>query len=121
MLGQFKWVYGFLSPVGGWLADRYGRRFPICGSLCAWSAVTWWTGHVSSYAELLTARSLMGISEAFYIPAALALIADYHVGATRSRASGVPQMGIYCGVIVAGFCERGDDFHRARAAHPSAI
>ena len=103
MLGQFKWVYAFLSPVGGWLADRFGRRFTICGSLFAWSAVTWWTGHVASYSELLTARSLMGISEAFYIPAALALIADYHAGATRSRAVGVHQMGIYCGVIVGGF------------------
>ena len=103
MLGQFKWVYAFLSPVGGWIADRFGRRITICGSLFAWSAVTWWTGQVRSYDELLTARSLMGISEAFYIPAALALIADYHTGATRSRAVGIHQMGIYCGVILGGF------------------
>ena len=103
MLGQFKWVYALLSPVGGYIADRFGRRFTICGSLFAWSAVTWWTGQVQSYSELLTARSLMGISEAFYIPAALALIADYHTGPTRSRAVGFHQMGIYCGVIVGGF------------------
>jgi MFS family permease len=103
MLGQFKWVYAFLSPVGGWMADRFGRRLTICGSLFAWSAVTWWTGHVQSYGELLTARSLMGISEAFYIPAALALIADYHTGETRSRAVSFHQMGIYCGVILGGF------------------
>ena len=103
MLGQFKWVYAFLSPVGGYIADRFGRRLTICGSLFAWSAVTWWTGHVQSYAELLQARSLMGVSEAFYIPAALALIADYHTGNTRSRAVGMHQMGIYCGVIVGGF------------------
>jgi MFS family permease len=45
----------------------------------------------------------MGISEAFYIPAALALIADYHLGRTRSRAVGMHQMAIYCGVIVGGF------------------
>ena len=103
MLGQFKWAYAFLSPIGGYIADRFGRRFTICGSLFAWSAVTWWTGHVQSYGELLTARSLMGISEAFYIPAALALIADYHTGHTRSRAIGIHQMGIYCGVIIGGF------------------
>lgn len=103
MLGQFKWVYAFLSPVGGYVADRFSRRLTICGSLFVWSAVTFWTGHVTSYNELLWARSLMGISEAFYIPAALALIADYHSGATRSRAVGLHQMAIYCGVIAGGF------------------
>jgi MFS family permease len=103
MLGQFKWVYAFLSPVGGYVADRFSRRFTICGSLFVWSAVTWSTGHVTSYDELLLARSLMGISEAFYIPAALALIADYHTGPTRSRAVGLHQMAIYCGVIAGGF------------------
>jgi MFS transporter, Spinster family, sphingosine-1-phosphate transporter len=103
MLGQFKWVYAILSPIGGYVADRFGRRFTICGSLFVWSAVTWWTGHVSSYRELLLARSLMGISEAFYIPAGLALITDYHLGPTRSRAVGLHQMAIYAGVILGGF------------------
>lgn len=103
MLGQFKWVYAFLSPIGGYVADRFSRRLTICGSLFVWSAVTWWTGQVTTYSELLWARSLMGISEAFYIPAALALIADYHTGPTRSRAIGMHQMAIYCGVIAGGF------------------
>jgi len=103
MLGLFKWVYAFLSPVGGLIADRLSRRFAIAGSLFVWSAVTWWTGQVTTYHELLWARSLMGISEAFYIPAALALIADYHAGPTRSRAVGLHQMGIYLGVIVGAF------------------
>ena len=103
MLGQFKWVYAFLSPIGGYVADRFSRRLTICGSLFVWSAVTWWTGHVTTYNDLLWARSIMGISEAFYIPAALALIADYHTGGTRSRAVGFHQMAIYCGVIAGGF------------------
>ena len=103
MLGQFKWVYAFLSPVGGYIADRFSRRYTICGSLFVWSAVTWTTGHVTNYDGLLLTRSLMGISEAFYIPAALALIAEYHTGHTRSRAVGLHQMAIYVGVIVGGF------------------
>jgi MFS family permease len=103
MLGQFKWVYAFLSPVGGYVADRFSRRLVICCSLFVWSAVTWWTGQVTTYSELLWARSLMGVSEAFYIPAALALIADFHAGHTRSRAVGLHQMAIYCGQIVGGF------------------
>lgn len=45
----------------------------------------------------------MGVSEAFYIPAALALISDYHTGPTRSKAVGIHQMGIYCGQILGGF------------------
>ena len=103
MLGQFKWVYAFLSPIGGYVADRFSRRLTICGSLFVWSAVTWWTGQVTTYQDLLWARSIMGISEAFYIPAALALIADYHTGSTRSRAVGFHQMAIYCGQIAGGF------------------
>ena len=58
---------------------------------------------MTTYEQLLATRALMGISEAFYIPAALALIADFHLGPTRSRAVGFHQMGIYAGVIVGGF------------------
>lgn len=103
VLGSFKWVYAILSPVGGYIADRVSRRHLICLSLFVWSAVTWATGHVTTFNELVAARALMGISEAFYIPAALALITDYHLGPTRSRAVGVHQMGIYAGTILGGF------------------
>jgi MFS family permease len=103
MLGQFKWVYAFFSPIGGYVADRFSRRWTICGSLFVWSSITWLTGHVTTYEGLLWTRTAMGLSEAFYIPAALALISDYHRGPTRSRATGVHQMGIYCGVILGGF------------------
>ena len=103
ILALFKWTYAILSPLGGYLADRFSRRHVIAGSLVVWSAVTWATGQVTTYDGLLATRAVMGISEAFYIPAALALIADYHRGSTRSRAVGLHQIGIYAGVIIGGF------------------
>lgn len=103
VLGCFKWTYAILSPFGGFIADRFSRRLVIGLSLLVWSAVTWWTGHVTTFSELLAARALMGISEAFYIPAALALITDFHPGSTRSRAVGFHQAGIYVGQILGGF------------------
>jgi MFS family permease len=103
VLGAFKWVYALLSPVGGYIADRVSRRHVVAASLFVWSAVTWATGHVESFPQLIVARALMGISEAFYMPAALALITDFHFGETRSRAVGFHQMGIYAGIILGGF------------------
>jgi MFS family permease len=103
ILAMFKWVYAGLSPIGGYIADRYSRRWVIVVSLFVWSIVTWLTGQVTTYEQLLWTRALMGISEAFYIPAALALIATHHWGATRSRAVGIHQFGIYSGVILGGF------------------
>jgi MFS family permease len=103
VLGCFKWTYAALSPFGGYIADRFSKRYVIGGSLLVWSMVTWWTGHVSTFHELMAARALMGISEAFYIPAALALISEYHLGPTRSRAVGVHMAGIYVGQILGGF------------------
>ncbi len=44
----------------------------------------------------------MGISEACYIPAALALIVDYHRGSTRSLATGIHMTGMFTGGALGG-------------------
>lgn len=93
----FLWVYGVLSPIGGFLADRFKRSHVILGSLFIWSIVTWLTAHANTFGELLATRALMGISEACYIPAALALITDYHKGTTRSLAVGCHMVGVIAG------------------------
>lgn len=98
----FLWVYAVVSPLGGYLADRFDRRRMIIGSLLVWSALTWVTAHVNTFEHLLFARALMGISEACYIPAGLALIADYHRGATRSLATGLHMSGVYAGAALGG-------------------
>ncbi|MDB6058823.1 MAG: major facilitator superfamily 1 [Verrucomicrobiales bacterium] len=98
----FLWVYGSLSPLGGFLADRFSRSKVIMASLLVWSVVTWLTGHVKTFDQLLWTRAVMGVSEACYIPAALALISDYHRGSTRSLATGLHMSGVYTGAALGG-------------------
>ena len=98
----FLWSYGILSPFGGFFADRYSRKKVIVFSVMVWSLVTLWTGFAHSFQEMLAARVLMGISEACYIPAALALITDYHKGKTRSLATGLHMSGLYAGLALGG-------------------
>ncbi|GGG73256.1 MFS transporter [Parapedobacter pyrenivorans] len=97
LTSAFLWLYGFFSPVAGYLADRFNRSRVIILSLFIWSLLTWLTSLASSFEELLIIRALMGFSEACYIPAALALIVDYHQGKTKSTATGLHIGGIYVG------------------------
>jgi len=98
----FLWVYAFVSPFGGYVADRFTRRGVIAGSLLFWSAATFLTGFAQTFHQLLWARALMGISEACYLPAALALICDYHRGSTRSFATGLHMSGLSVGAALGG-------------------
>lgn len=98
----FLWVYGILSPFAGYAADRFGRGRLITASLLVWSAVTLATGVSRTYGELIAARAVMGLSEACYLPAALARIAQYHGAKTRSLAVGIHQSGLYVGLILGG-------------------
>jgi MFS family permease len=102
LMSVFAWVYAGLSPLAGFLSDRFSRSRVISISLSAWSAVTFLTGYARTYHEILAMRAIMGICEATFLPASLALITDYHRGSTRSLAVGVLMSGTSIGSILAG-------------------
>ncbi|MEA4983450.1 MAG: MFS transporter [Paludibacter sp.] len=103
LMAVFLWIYALMSPISGVIADRLNRKWLIVGSLFVWSAVTLLMGYATTFNQLYALRAIMGISEAFYIPAGLALIADYHDGKTRSLAIGIHTTGIYLGQALGGF------------------
>lgn len=112
----FLWVYGILSPFAGFIADRFNRSRVIIVSLFVWSAVTWLTSYATTFEEMLATRALMGISEACFIPAALALIMDYHRGSTRSIATGIIMCGNMLGSslgFVGGWIAENHSWHWA--------
>lgn len=99
----FLWVYAVCSLLGGFLGDRFGRKRVIVLSLLFWSLVSAGIGLARTYPQLLVAVALMGVSEACYLPAGLALISDYHSESSRSLATGIHSSGAYVGMVVGGF------------------
>lgn len=103
LMAIFLWIYGFMSPVAGMIADRFSRKWLVVGSLFVWSAVTFLMGYADNFHELYWLRAVMGVSEALYIPSALSLIADWHQDKSRSLAIGVHMTGLYAGQAIGGF------------------
>ena len=103
LMAIFLWIYGLMSPISGFIADRLNRKWLIVGSLFVWSSVTYLMGVATTFTQVFWLRALMGLSEALYLPAGLALIADYHEGRSRSLAVGLHMTGLYTGQAIGGF------------------
>ena len=103
LMAIFLWIYALMSPISGIIADKLNRKWLIVGSLFVWSAVTYAMGLATTYNQVYWLRALMGVSEALYIPAGLALITDYHQKKTRSLAIGIHMTGLYMGAAIGGF------------------
>lgn len=99
----FLWVYSLTMPVAGRLADIWSRKNLVLGSLVLWSLATWGTAISESVGSFLFWRGAMGVTEALYFPAAVALIAGAHGEQTRSRALGLHQSAQLFGGAVGGW------------------
>lgn len=99
----FNWVYGISNAVGGSVADRISKRNAIVGSLVFWSIALALTSAATSPGMLLVGRSLLGLAQSFYVPAALALIASLHDSGTRSRAITLHGTGQSVGVMTGAY------------------
>lgn len=96
------WTYGLLVPVAGFFGDRFSRKSIIAVSLCFWSVATVLTGISSTLIQFILLRGIAtGGGEAFYAPAANALISEEHKK-KRSLALAIHQSAVYFGIILSG-------------------
>ncbi|MSO21807.1 MAG: MFS transporter [Acidobacteria bacterium] len=102
LMTAFLWVYAVFSPFAGYFGDRLSRRRVLIFSVCAWSVATMLAGLVTSTHQLFVTRFLLGFTESFYLPAALALMADWHTRATRGRAYAILSLAMGLGPILGG-------------------
>lgn len=115
----FLWAYALGSPAAGYLADRMSRSRLVVGSLAAWSLIMVLTGLAWNLPALLVLRVLLGLAECAYLPAAVALVADFHDAGTRATAISLHSQGLGFGPVLgasaAGFL--GDRFGLAKRIH----
>src|SRR5580765_465179 len=100
--GSFMWVYALALPIAGIIGDRVRRKTLIIVGLVFWSLITLATALSTRYWHLVLFRALEGLGEAFYFPASMSLISDYHGPNTRSRAMAIHQSSVYAGTILGG-------------------
>ncbi len=90
------------QPVGGWLADRFGRRSTMVGGLLA-TAVSMGLLAVARPPWLIGATALLvGLAIDVYRPASSAAVADLVDPADRPRAFSLVYWAVNLGVSVSG-------------------
>jgi len=90
-------VYTLAAPIGGYIGDRFPRRFVLAGSIFLWSLATLGSGLAGSFAALLFARGLVGVGEAGYGIVSPGLIADFYPPSMRTRALSIFYVAIPVG------------------------
>ena len=84
----------------GVVGDLKSRPAVIAFGVGLWSVCTALGAVVSRFWQLLVSRSLVGVGEAAYAPAAQALIATFYRGGQRAFAIGIYSVGMALGGIV---------------------
>jgi len=99
---SFMWVYAAAAPLAGIAGDRLARKTLVVCGLIFWSLITIATALSTQYSHLVVCRALEGLGEAFYFPASMSMLSDYHGTETRSRAMAIHQSSVYAGTIAGG-------------------
>lgn len=99
----FNLFYAVMVPIGGWVGDKFSRKWVTTLSILFWSVATMFTGLANGVFLLILTRSIAtGGGEAFFGPANYSLLGQYHTD-TRARAMSIHQTSYYVGVILAGW------------------
>lgn len=99
----FNLCYAMMVPLGGWVGDKYSRKWVVTIAIIFWSVATMFTGLATGVIMLILLRSVAtGGGEAFFGPANYSLLGQYHKE-TRARAMSIHQTAYYVGVILAGW------------------
>jgi len=100
VVDSFNLVFAALLLTFGSLSDRFGRKRMLLAGLLVFGAASLAGGFTSSPAQLIAARSVMGLGAAMTFPATLSLISNVFTE-RRERARAIGLWGGIAGVAIA--------------------
>ncbi len=100
LASSFLLIYAVATlPLGVW-ADRSVRKNIVGLCVGVWSIFTSLSGFAQNFIQLFLMRSVLGIGEAGYAPAALSLIGDYFPKEQRGRVLSIWSVGNLIGTAL---------------------
>ena len=92
--------YSLVSPLAGWMGDRWARLRLAAAGVLVWSVATVASGLAPSYAALLLARTVIGVGEASYAVVTPSLLSDLYPPERRARVFAIFYAAIPVGTAV---------------------
>jgi MFS transporter, Spinster family, sphingosine-1-phosphate transporter len=89
LAAAFMIVYTIISPLIGWLGDRYNRRYLLTFGVGLWSFATIGTAFSTDFWHMFFWRALLGVGEASYGVIAPPLLSDLFEPKHRGRVMGL--------------------------------
>ncbi|QAY76381.1 DHA2 family efflux MFS transporter permease subunit [Sphingosinicella sp. BN140058] len=87
-------------PITGWLADRVGRRRLFIASVVTFTFASVLCAMAQNLPEMVAFRALQGVSGAFLVPIAQAVLFDINPPEKHARAMAMFGMGVMIGPIL---------------------
>lgn len=94
--------YAIFNLVGGYIADKYGARVVLAGSMLIWSAFCGLTTMATGLTSLLVVRFFFGVGEGPIAAATNKLVYNWFPTTERTRAMSYALAGVPLGSAIAG-------------------
>ena len=102
LMSSFLITYAVFQFLWGWIVKRFGPRNSAIVGIIIWGGVMVLSGLARSAGDMILARTILGVGEAFMFPVANTFVANWFPVRERARASAVWFNGIQIGPAVAG-------------------
>lgn len=101
IISVFFFGYALMQIPGGWLADRYGSKWIVIGTIVMWSVFTMTTSYAWSFVSLLAIRFVFGLAEGGFPSASIKAIGEMFDKESRPKLASLLVSSNYAGSIFA--------------------